>query len=420
MASNLKLSYQKWQLYFFFFFIAIESIFSTSLAQSNANVVDSRHQKTLHRMIGTQDAVLLGDSDGNILFAQNAAKSLIPASTLKLLTALVAFEYLGSNYRFVTEFYLDHQRNLKVKGYGDPLLISEELLLLANGLQTKLESFHDLVLDDSFFSHPLLIPGVTSSNNPYDAPTGALCVNFNTVKFRQNGPNHYVSGEPQTPLLPFVLKRIKLSGLTKGRIILSSVNNENLMYAGHLIRYFLNQAGIQTKGEIIKGRVNQTTDKLIYRHVSTFTVKEMVQQLLEYSNNYIANQLLIAAGAKFFGPPGSLAKGVRLADNFAHRKLKIDQLQLVEGSGISRLNRMTAHGLHHVLLAFAPYYHLMSHKNGEFYKTGTLSNIRTRAGFFETTQNRLYGYVVMINSAGKPIEPFMQQLRRLLPAYFPH
>ena len=79
----------------------------------------------LDRFIGTQDAILVSDPQGQILFSKHAEKKLIPASTLKIFTSLVALHFLGSDYRFPTEFYLDVHSNLNIKGYGDPLLISE-------------------------------------------------------------------------------------------------------------------------------------------------------------------------------------------------------------------------------------------------------------------------------------------------------
>ena len=56
----------------------------------------------LQYLIGNQDAVLIADPQGKILFSKNAGKKLVPASTLKTLTSLAALYYLGSDYRFAT------------------------------------------------------------------------------------------------------------------------------------------------------------------------------------------------------------------------------------------------------------------------------------------------------------------------------
>ena len=75
--------------------------------------------------------VLVMDADGSELVAQNADKPFVPASITKIVTAWLALEVLGADYRFQTRFYLDNNRMLYVRGGGDPFLISEELALLA-------------------------------------------------------------------------------------------------------------------------------------------------------------------------------------------------------------------------------------------------------------------------------------------------
>jgi len=360
-------------------------------------------------LIEKDDALLVTAHDGKIIFSKNSEKMLIPASTIKIFTALVALHYLGPDYKFATEFYLDKEINLKIKGYGDPLLISEVLQEISKKVGTKIKRVSDIVLDYSYFEQPLTIPGVSSSTQPYDAPNGALCVNFNTVNFKQaNGI--YVSAEPQTPLLPFALKRIKKLGLSHGRIVFSHNNNDSTFYAGHLIKYFLNNEGIQTTGIVKTGRVHKNKDRLIFRYVSKFSLEEIISRLLEFSNNYTTNQLLIAAGAKAYGPPGTLDKGVLAALSYAKNILYLEHTHITEGSGISRKNKTSAKDMEKVLKAFEPYHGLMRHEDREFYKTGTLNGINTRAGYIENTKGQLYRFVVFINTPGKSTRRIMKEL----------
>jgi D-alanyl-D-alanine carboxypeptidase/D-alanyl-D-alanine-endopeptidase (penicillin-binding protein 4) len=375
-----------------------------------ATELNAGTQGDFENLIGKHDALLVTAPDGKIIFSINSEKILIPASTLKIFTALVALHYLGPNYKFATEFYLDNDLNLEVKGYGDPLLISEVLLEISNKVGTKIKKVNDIVLDDSYFAQPLTIPGVSSSTQPYDAPNGALCVNFNTINFKQaNGI--YVSAEPQTPLLPFALKRIKKLGLRQGRIVFSHNNNECTFYSGHLIKYFLNNEGIQTTGIVKTGRVHNHKDRLIFRYISKFSLEEIISRLLEFSNNYTTNQLLIAAGAKAYGPPGTLDKGVLAALFYAKNILYLEHTQITEGSGISRENRTSAKDMEKILKVFEPYHGLMRHEDREFYKTGTLRGINTRAGYIENTKGQLYRFVVFINTPGKSTRRIMRKLR---------
>ena len=378
---------------------------------TDLNAVSSRD---VQHLIGRKDAVLVASPRGRVLLEKNAGTKLIPASTLKIFTSLVALHYLGPEYRFTTEFYLDRDDNLKIKGYGDPLLLSETLRETAAALSLKIGSFNDLILDDSFFNgQRVRVPGTTPSYQPYDAPNGALCVNFNTVSFKQIN-NAYVSDEEQTPLLPFVDKRIRASSLVSGRIILSHQKNEATLYAGHLFKYFLTHAGIKSQGEIRLGRVQRHDDRLLFTYTSPFPVKQAIGKLLEFSNNFIANQLLVASGAKAYGAPGNLDKGVAAALRYAREVLKTDAISFAEGSGISRKNELTAYGMLKVLNEFESYHHLLRQEGAEFYKTGTLDGIKSRAGYIADGKGELYRFVVMMNTRGKTTDAVMKLIRRFV------
>lgn len=367
----------------------------------------------LDRFIGKRDAVLVADPDGQIIFSKHADTPRIPASTLKILTSLAALHYLGPDFRFVTEFYTDKDSNLKIRGYGDPLLISEVVARISETLGTRIREYKDIILDNSYFE-PILIPGVTTSLNPYDAPNGALCVNFNTVYFKKK-KGKYISAEPQTPLLPFALKKIKKLGLRRGRVIFSQEQDEITLYAGHLFRHFLDKAGVRSQGNIKLGKVRQETDALVYKHVSGVDIAEVISRLLEHSNNFIANQILVVSGIKREGPPGTLKKGVDALSVYAKETLKLTDICLAEGSGISRENRISAKNMHKVLEAFQPYHHLMRHEGREYFKTGSLSRVKTRAGYIESSSGELYRFVVMVNTPGKSTGSIMSRILRAVP-----
>ena len=369
--------------------------------------------ESLKSALGNRDAILVADSNDKVILSKNIDNQLIPASILKILTSQAAIHYLGFDHRFVTDFYIDQQDNLKIKGSGDPLLISEIVSEIARQLAVKLTKINNIVVDDSYFVQPLEIPGVSNSTEPYDAPNGALCVNFNTVNFKTaNGV--IVSAEPQTPLLPLVLDRIKRSKLSRGRIVLSHNENECTLYAGHLFAYFLNAEGLKPAGEIILGKVQPETDRLIYRHVSPYSLEQIVSKLLDHSNNYTTNQLLITTGISAYGPPGTLPKGVRALTAYAKEVLGLESLNVTEGSGISRQNRLSARDMHKVLVSFKPYRHLMRLEGRQYYKTGTLNGINTRAGYLQCADDEVYSFVVMFNTPGRSAKRIVQKLIHIL------
>ena len=371
-------------------------------------------KKKLEIHIGDKDSVLIGHSSGRILYSKNAKKLLVPASTLKIITSLAALDRLGPDFRFKTEVYQDSEENLKIKGYGDPLLISEVVEEISTNVANRIKTYNHLILDDTYFKQPLVIPGITSSWQPYDAPNGALCVNFNTVYFKRKRNGRYVSAEPQTPLLLYVLKRIQKSKLKKGRIIFSQERKDITLYAGHLFQYFFNQSGITMKGDIRIGEVNRDTDRLVYTYTTRFTLEESISKLMKHSNNFMANQILITAGATAFGEPGNLEKAVKIVKAYAKEKLKIDDIKIVEGSGISRDNKVSADMLFKALMVFKPYAHLLKYEDGIYYKTGTLKGISSRAGYIEHSNRKLYPFVVILNSPLKSAVHFMKRIRRIV------
>ena len=381
-------------------------------AKPNSPSAVLRHR--LAKVLGARDAVIIDAPDGQTLAAVHADRLLVPASILKILISLAALHHLGPSYRYPTEFFLSPHGSLKIKGYGDPLLVSENLAVIAAHLAQQIKTVDHLILDQTYFAQPVEIPGRRASVEPYDAPNGALCVNFNTVNFKRQG-NQWVSAEPQTPLLSSVIPKIKASGLTSGRILLASNNAESVRYAGELFRYFLNQAGVRTQGDIVLGAVDPRVDKLLWRYQSDQELTRVIGDLLTYSNNFIANQLLLTMGARVYGPPATVKKGLRVLRGYYQSIPGIDPAHIAEASGLSRENRISARALMRLLKRFQPYHQLMRRQGRQWYKTGHLEGVRTRAGYLTAADGGLYRFVVMINTPGRTPDRVMRIIERELP-----
>jgi D-alanyl-D-alanine carboxypeptidase/D-alanyl-D-alanine-endopeptidase (penicillin-binding protein 4) len=278
-----------------------------------------------------------------------------------------------------------------------------------------MSAIRDIVLDDTYFISPLTIPGVSDSKEPYDAPNGALCANFNTINFKRQRDGSYVSGEEQTPLLPAVLDRVRKSGLREGRIPLSHNREETTGYTGHLLAWFLKKNGVSMTGNLRFEAVDKTRDRLLMTFRSPYCLSEVISSLLEYSNNFMANQILIAAGAQAYGAPGNLEKGVLAATTYAREQLGLADLNITEGSGISRDNQITARTMLKILDAFAPFRPLLRHEDDMYYKTGTLKGIATRAGYLMDDEGNGYPFVVMLNDSESKMGRVMGKLKGRVP-----
>ena len=381
--------------------------------------VSASSYNELVKLVGENDSVLVADMQGNIIFSKNKEKRLAPASILKIFTSLAAIHYLGRDFRFSTEFYKDKNLSLKIKGYGDPLLLSENLAEISRILAKKIEksntiAFNNIIIDDSYFKYPVIIPGVSKSSEPYDAANSALCVNFNTVNFKKNINGEFISAEPETPLIPFAAAKIKSSGIDNGRITFSHDQNDSGLYAGHLLKYFLELEQIKLYGKVKHGFIDTNKDKILLKYTSNFSLEEIIAKLLEFSNNFISNQLLIATGARLYGHPGTLEKGVLALSSYAGDVLKLKNFTIVEGSGISRKNSISAIFMYKTLCEFKPFRNLMRHEEKEYYKTGTLCGINTRAGYIENSKGDLYCFVVMINTKGKSTKNIMKKIYKIM------
>ena len=341
--------------------------------------------------------VLVMDAKGDELVARNADKPFVPASVTKIVTAWLALEVLGAEYRFETKFYLDDQRVLYVRGGGDPLLISEELALLAPQLVAAIgkQPLTGIVLDASYYPPDLRIPGIEDSKRSYDALNSALAVNFNTIYAVRKG-NKVLSAEKQTPITPLAISQFRARGPRgRGRISLAQEPKLSLQYAGELIAAFIERAGGSVKGKISTGTVPAGL-KPVYVHRQSRILSEVLHELLVGSNNYIANQVFLEVGAHRFGGPVSLKKSLKVANEMLVAHDLAGAIHLEEGSGISRGDRFTARGLAKVLALFAPHADLLKNGKGASYKTGTLDGVRTLAGYAETSSHGQMRFVISL------------------------
>ena len=331
-------------------------------------------------------------------YPPNKNPLLIPASVLKYATALSALHYFGSEYSFNTEFYIDQNHSLVIKGKGDPFLVSEEWQRIAHQvslLPDVPKKMQGLFFDTSLFSEKIKIPGISFSNNPFDAHNGALVVNFNTVFVKVDSKGHVTSAEKQTPLTPLARRLAKK--LSPGTHRISIQPNLSFTYSAELIKSFFRKEGFSFEIKNVALRSVRNRDHLFYTHSNILTLKEVIAGMLRFSNNFTANQLLLTVGLQRYGPPATLEKGTRAYTEYLDKELKIplDQFLLVEGSGISRKNRLTPDAIWQLLKAFAPHQDLLQGDNDILLKTGTLSGVYTMAGYLPGT-NPLF-FVILLN-----------------------
>ncbi len=86
-------------------------------------------------------------------------------------------------------------------------------------------------------------------------------------------------------------------------------------------------------------------------------------------------------------------------------------MDITEGSGLSRKNRISGLDMLTLLKGFKHYRYLLKDKNGLRFKTGTLRGLHTRAGYLETFEEDPYYFVISVRGDGKKVAAVMECIR---------
>jgi len=357
----------------------------------------------------------VADSRGRILAGCSVDRSFIPASIIKIATALVALKTLGPDYHFSTELYLDRKKNLYIRGYGDPLLISEEVLALLKELREQgVTKINNILIDDSAFALESQPPGRELSSNPYDAPIGATVVNFNCVPLRISRNREVRSNEQQTPTLPLMrqLGQSLRPGYHLINICPGGCQEPQRMarMTGELFRSLLPQAGIRGHGRIGRRKVPASAE-LILVHANSRSLTEVLTTMLHYSSNFIANLVFLTVGARQYGYPATWAKARRAMHNGLVSLLGPRTAALIvmeDGAGLSRGNRVTVRAMLKVLKAFRPHAELLRSRYNVRVKSGTMKGIFNYAGYLQNGNS----FVILLNQRKNTRRTVLTRLKR--------
>ena len=384
---------------------AVSSSDQNAVAPSSGNAHDSEAAAIQRICRGGDASVLLVLDDRDPLISISADAPRIPASVLKIATALFVLETLGPEYRFETDFYFNENRVLTVRASGDPFLISEEWAVIADSLSAGIDTVSSIRLVDDAFAPGMTIPGTGESGKPFDACINAFCTNFNTCAVTVRNSEVF-SAEKQTPLTESA-RRLAFADGRRGTFRFSLDSKEKVhLYTEQILASFLDDQGVvllQQDGP----QVLEDHGSVLYTHRSTRTLESMVESMMLYSNNLVANHLLLAAGKPASGRI-DLGTAVASFDSFLTRRVGIKGFDVSEGAGISRKNKFTASQVAALLETFYPYRKLLSFPDRYKktadppvrLKTGTMEGIETAAGYIQTDKGGSpYRFVVLLDGA---------------------
>lgn len=401
----------------------------------------------------------IGDRQPSV--AVNAGQPMMPASTMKIVTTWTGLAMLGADYRWHTSAFTDGEvdtsgtlhGNLYIKGTGDPKLVPEELIDLAQKIRAAGIAHIDgaLVLDKSEFDASTrdLPPFDDDVEAPYNVGPDPLMYAFKSVSFTYSPSPDGVSISIVPPVAQWQIDNHirehggKCAGMMPSPQIAPGANGTVTAsfdggYAARCGERTLNmaapvdhttfftdgflalwqQAGGTFSGTVREGVVPPGA-RLIAVHQSP-PLADVVHDINKFSNNVMARNLFLTLGAVEGKAPATTTKAAAAVKAFLRRSgVYAPELALENGCGLSRDEHISALSLASLLqaanaspvaqpfvdsLPIAGVDGTMRHRltntpvdGNAHIKTGTLRDVRAIAGYVAAQTGETWIVVSLIN-----------------------
>jgi D-alanyl-D-alanine carboxypeptidase/D-alanyl-D-alanine-endopeptidase (penicillin-binding protein 4) len=262
---------------------------------------------------GRTGALAVDLRTGQVVYQHNAARALVPASTEKLTVAYAALKQLGPGFRFHTEVLGagklvgdQWHGNLYLVGHGDPTLRMADIGRLARDVKAA--------------GIRRVTGSVIADERHFDARRGAP------------GWKPYFIGIESAPLSALVVNGARLSGA-----------NSSATVAATALALALARRGVAVAQTPREGRVAREAVPLAIDHSAKLGV--IVQEMNRSSDNFVAEMLLKEVGAFGAGRGSTVAGSAVVRNALSDAGVPMNGVRIVDGSGLSSLDRLTARSL---------------------------------------------------------------------------
>ena len=404
------------------------------------------------------------DSD-QVILAFNSDVPRTPASTIKTVTTYAALDVLGPAYTWKTRAYTTGQLtngtlngDLVLVGGGDPFMTAERWWAFVGALRRAgLDRINGDVVVDHGLIEPLEEDRAAFDGQPfrtYNVAPDGLIVNFQTSQFliaadtaqrkvrvsvdpmpanlevrnevrlgsgRCRGYNRGVSFSAPDGVDGNVIRLTGSFPASCGRFAINRAIMSAPAYAYGTFRTLFEQSGGKIAGGLRLG--TKPDDAKLLVTYDSLTLAEIIRLVNKFSSNVMARTLMLTMGAEKYGVPATEDKGRQaLADWLVERGFEIPGFYLDNGSGLSRKESITAHGLGQILHAawhsrFMPEFSAslpLSAIDGTLrnrfkapgmegrlrMKTGRIDDVAGLAGYVTSAAGRRYVVVVIVNHPG--------------------
>ena len=258
---------------------------------------------------------------GGVVYARNAGLSLRPASNEKLAVAAAALDELGPTSRIPTRVLGNGERDrsvwrgsLVLKGYGDPTLSWGDLAVLARRVEGAgiRRITGSIVADESYFDDRRTVAGWRPSFYKKECP----------------------------PLSALVVSRARVAGRTV---------DDPALAAAQAFRRALAAEGIAVAGAAGKGAAATGAPRVASVWSSSMAL--IVARMNRVSDNFTAEMLLKLLGRAEVNRGTSPAGAAVVRRELAERGVPLAGVRIVDGSGLSRYDRLTARAIGALLVS---------------------------------------------------------------------
>lgn len=405
--------------------------------QSFANAID----KTISKSGINKGAIAISVKDsktGKTIYSLNDTKPSVPASTLKIVTLSASLDTLGNDYEFSTKLYKNTNNELFLKLGADPFLTSSDLNKLFEQAKTKkIIEPKKIYVDDFIFDNMEWGEGWQ-----WDDDLNPLMQKFSSYNIDKNLLNIVVA--PTLPNAPANIYTTKFYPTTFMNLVTTGGEN-NIVFKrsnnispdiitvegtikkqitrqipiNYLKRYFIlriedaiRNAKIEYFGDFPQKKTPASNVYLVgeIKHPITLAVYET----LKNSNNLVAETLFKAAGAKFVNNTGSFENSEKMLNAYFDKiGLSHNDIRIVDGSGVSKNNMITADFMSEFLLKMSSNddfkkllptpgegtlaTRMLYFKDNLYAKTGTHCTESALAGYITSRSGKTYVFDIMIN-----------------------
>jgi serine-type D-Ala-D-Ala carboxypeptidase/endopeptidase (penicillin-binding protein 4) len=326
------------------------------------------HEPPLNRTrVGVE---VMQASNGDVLFAHNAATRFNPASNTKMLTTAAAMSYLGADFRYHTALYGPEpdadgvvHGDVVLRGSGDPSLTTTDLAVVARALSARGVQR----IEGDLYADPRFHVRGHKPNDPGEGE-GALILNRNTYGIRvrpgEVGRPAIVTVDPkvelfgienQTTTVQGKRSRLRIDSYRKDDRLIITVRGriadnrgeyvdlrrlaDGSLLAASVLRAAFGDFGVELTGRVRSGTV--AANLMLAEHVSA-PLSDVCRISNKPSNNFVAEAIYKTLGGELYGMPGTLAKGTRaVVEYLTSAGIKPGAYKIVNGSGLTHENRIT-------------------------------------------------------------------------------